>query len=263
MRVRVVTALFDLGRQRDYIQWLLSTCAVPAPMTIFLHDRYADAVPRILAARGNHETTVVLQPIEAVPLWCDVPRVKRVLAQSESVWPRMRAALEFNHPAYTALVHSKPHWVLQAAAITDADVYIWIDAGLSRTWDSDKFLTQPNEAFLQQCVQRAQVAFAVNPTDFEYRKAQLHGNNIWGYAGSGACAGILVGSRAAWQALAPLMRGVWERAMLGTKQVDNEQNALCALHDAGATCLLPQPFPDPYISGAFRFPFMYTVFTHR
>lgn len=135
MTISAVTALYDIGRAHkdgrsiaDYVGWLNKTLKLPVPFTVFL-DPAID--------RGSIHTKagdcVISVPKEDFPLFRHRARVNQICAES----PRVnRNDLTFKLPEYGILVMSKFEMIRRAAEQSDADGLLWMDAGLSRFFDS-------------------------------------------------------------------------------------------------------------------------------
>lgn len=129
--VTAVTALYDVGRAgidgrsvHEYVRWLNETLRIPLPFIVFLAPDFdasevqlkpGDKIVRV--AKADFATFAQRDTIE------------QIIRTSETV---NRRDIAFKLPEYGMLVMSKPEMMKRAAAETDADALIWIDAGLCR-----------------------------------------------------------------------------------------------------------------------------------
>jgi hypothetical protein len=275
-RATIVVALFDLGRGAisgrsidSYIEWARRTLALAAAdVHLVLHDALEARLPELLEERqrtpvtSGFATHVHVWPLERIPLWRDVPRVEDILrrAQDEfaaaplpqprtrSNWLHQAAAFEYRCAKYAPLIHSKP--AIVCAAMEDdvlhgrplADVYVWLDAGISRLVDRGIQTTAVRQRIVERALREDAVLvarrndlpsyYALPPRDI------LHG----GYGGGGVFGGALLGPPAKWQKFREETEATWRRLLANDRVVSEETtwsvliasgSAAGYLHDVG------------------------------
>lgn len=131
MQITAVTALYDLGRashdgrgMNDYIAWLNKTLQVPLDFIIFLDPSFDTS-----QIQKKQNDRIVRVAFGDLLMSAHLPQVREIIARSKNI---NRRDLTFRLPEYSTLVMSKPEFMRRAAAITETEHLIWIDAGLSR-----------------------------------------------------------------------------------------------------------------------------------
>lgn len=258
-RAAAVTALFDIGRKSNdgraietYASWLIRTCALaPCDLHVFLQDTLANNIPAIYAARdawtrAGARTVVHVMPLECVSLMRDAPRVAAVLRAAHAAradgGPRSPAnwlvepwVLEYTNERYAPLIHSKPSFVVSAAAhdVAHADVpphaYIWLDAGISRFVSPETTFLRVRAGAIDRALQTGGLQLAASDDYAWHVRHTYEGLLGCGYGGGAFMAGVVIGTQAAWAELRAMTHTAWERDMLQRGRVCNEQMTWAAL----------------------------------
>ena len=161
-RITAVTALYDIGREAidgrttdDYLVWLNATLRLPVPFVIYLDPKIDPA--KVKTKPGD---TVIQQPKELFKPFSWSRQVESICRHSRAI--RTRRDIAFLLPAYGMMVNSKIYALQDAEKRTDADVLLWLDAGISRFFADDLAGCRVDEAFADD-LSRAPMAFVADP----------------------------------------------------------------------------------------------------
>jgi hypothetical protein len=141
MTSTVITALFDIGRDKDcgdgrsinqYKQWFDKTLSLNVPMVIYTEKQFEKF---IWERRKKDNTKVVIQKLNKIPYYSYKDKLDSVLSD-----PSYKAnimdphRIECNLSLYNIIQYSKFDWILEAIEeeYFDTDYYFWMDAGCSR-----------------------------------------------------------------------------------------------------------------------------------
>jgi hypothetical protein len=161
-RITAVTALYDIGREAidgrtadDYLVWLNATLRLPVPFVIYLD-------PKIDAAKVKTKPgdTLIQQPKELFKPFSWSRQVESICRHSRAI--RTRRDIAFLLPAYGMMVNSKIYALQDAAKRTDADVLLWLDAGISRFFADDLAGCRIDEGFGAKLAS-APITFTADP----------------------------------------------------------------------------------------------------
>jgi hypothetical protein len=129
----LVTALYDIGRADRpfllYRKWTEETLQLPYPFVVFCRPW---DVHWIVHARANRETLIIVE--DRFPLENLTDRVRAILTRVAGG----RTNPEWTNPRYIPLQFSKAVWLTRAMTRNPfhSHSFFWIDAGLSRFFDS-------------------------------------------------------------------------------------------------------------------------------
>lgn len=140
MKVRVITALFDIKRDEngdgrkieEYLSWFKDTLKLKCDMTIYTEERFLDFVN--LNRSGEFETDIIIQKLETVPFYNKRNVIKEIIT-SEDYKSKMRDTnrIECYLPEYNIIQYSKFGWLKEVCdKNTNHDYFLWMDAGCSR-----------------------------------------------------------------------------------------------------------------------------------
>jgi hypothetical protein len=147
MRVRIITALFDIKRDEkgdgrkieDYLNWFSETLKLKCDMTIYTEERFVEFVNQ---NRSNQfETDVVVQNLEDIPFYHWRNTINEIII-SEDYKLKMKDTnrIECYLPEYNLIQYSKFGWLEQAVEKNiNHDYFLWMDAGCSRFFDGFNF----------------------------------------------------------------------------------------------------------------------------
>lgn len=172
MKVRIITALFDIKRDEngdgrkieEYLSWFKDTLKLKCDMTIYTEERFLDFVN--INRSGEFETDIIIQKLETVPFYNKRNVIKEIIT-SEEYKSKMRDTnrIECYLPEYNIIQYSKFGWLKEACdKNTNHDYFLWMDAGCSRffngfdtniEWpskykiDTEKFTIQGNSNYIR------------------------------------------------------------------------------------------------------------------
>jgi hypothetical protein len=168
MKVEVITALFDIGREKygdgrtmdEYLIWFKKTLSLNVTMTIFTEERFKTFVEE---NRNPENTRIIIQNLQDVPFYSWKDKISEII-NSDFFKNKMKDTkrIECINPLYNIIQYSKFGWIKSSIDdnIFNSDYFMWMDAGCSRffgdvdimkTWpnvnslDFNKFLIQGNE----------------------------------------------------------------------------------------------------------------------
>jgi hypothetical protein len=142
-RVWAVTALYDIGREQrgdgrpwaKYLEWFEGTLQMNVPLVVFVDDSLRPMVQRVRSA-VSAPTDIICRPFSECSEWPHLSRVRSILS---SMMKRPTKDLCLVLPEYSVTVFSKFGWMRDAITRHrhEADVFVWIDAGLKRSWSAE------------------------------------------------------------------------------------------------------------------------------
>lgn len=168
MRTEVITALFDIGRDKigdgrtiqDYLSWFEKTLSLNTTMTIFIDEQFLDFVSE---RRSPENTQIIVQKLEEIPFYPWREKIEEIIT-SNNYKSKMSDTkrIECINPLYNVIQYSKFGWIKRAIELNkfNSDYFMWMDAGCSRFFGSfntsdswpnqekikiDKFLIQGNQ----------------------------------------------------------------------------------------------------------------------
>jgi hypothetical protein len=155
-KVKVVTALFDIGREKlgdgrtmyQYLNWFEKTLSLKVPMVVYTEKKFRKFVEE---RRSPEFTKIVIQKIEEIPMYKHREKIKEVIKNPEYI-SRIKdnSRIECNLDLYNIIQYSKFGWLQKEILQNDkSDFYFWMDAGCSRFFgDFDFSKKWPN---LENC----------------------------------------------------------------------------------------------------------------
>ena len=165
-RVKIVTALFDIGREKlgdgrsieQYLEWFSKTLELNSYMEIYTEEKFKEFVEE---RRDPELTKVIIQNIEDIPAYKYKEKISDII-NSESYLSRIKdsSRIECRLDLYNVIQYSKFGWLKNSISHGNVeDFYFWVDAGCSRFFDGfdtkedwpllknipdDKFIIQGN-----------------------------------------------------------------------------------------------------------------------
>jgi hypothetical protein len=144
MSITLVTSLYDIDRENkgdgrtfdQYLSWFKETLKIKSPMIIFVDKELENFVKE---NRKGLPTKIVLQSIEQIPYYFLNDKIEKIL-NDKNYKSKIGAPerVECKMGIYNTLIYSKFKWVKYAIEKNyfNSDYFMWIDAGLSRFFES-------------------------------------------------------------------------------------------------------------------------------
>jgi hypothetical protein len=148
MKTEIITALFDIGRDKigdgrtmqDYLEWFETTLKLNTTMTIFIEEEFFSFVNE---RRNPENTQIIIQKLEEVPFYNWKNKIEEIIT-SENYKSKMAdiKRIECINPLYNVIQYSKFGWIKNAIELNkfDSDYFMWMDAGCSRFFDDVNIL---------------------------------------------------------------------------------------------------------------------------
>lgn len=173
MKIRAVTAFYDIGRERegdgrktnDYLAWLNATLRLPLPFTIYL-------------APEQDASALVLKPEDRIARlpWSELyparwlPQIEAICAEREK-FPS-KDDLTYRLPKYGPTNFAKLD--LLAREASNAEFVMWIDAGASRLtrYNFAELVFRP--AIFDQIMRDADLAIGARHHLYDYVRGRPH-----------------------------------------------------------------------------------------
>jgi hypothetical protein len=145
MNVTVITALYDIGREKygdgrsieEYLTWLEKTLKLNCNFVIYTEERFQNFIS---SRRGTANTKIILQKLEDVPYFKYKKDMDRIIL-SEDYRKKIGDVnrVECNLSLYNIIQYSKFEWIRDAInnSYLNSEFYFWMDAGLSRFFNTD------------------------------------------------------------------------------------------------------------------------------
>jgi len=171
MKVRIVTALFDIQRDKDgdgrsidqYLIWFKETLKLKCDMTIYTEQKFEKFIWENRS--DKYQTEIVFQKLEEIPFYKWRNKIDEII-NLESFKSKMKDLnrIECYLPEYNIIQYSKFGWLKESIERNKDDYFFWMDAGCSRffngfnlelEWpnrskiDINKFTIQGNSNFVQ------------------------------------------------------------------------------------------------------------------
>ena len=157
-KVKVITALFDIGREKlgdgrtmdQYLNWFEKTLSLKVPMVIYTEEKFRKFVEE---RRDLEFTKIVIQRLEEIPMYKHRNRMNEIIKNPYYLSKiRDNSRIECNLDLYNVIQYSKFGWLEEEILRgEDSDFYFWMDAGCSRFFgDFDIFLNWPNLEILDE-----------------------------------------------------------------------------------------------------------------
>ena len=158
MKVRIVTALFDIKREKlgdgrkieDYLIWLKKTLQLKCEMTIYTEEKFKDFI--IQNRKNDYKTDIIIQDFTETPFYINNNKIKDIL-KSDYFKSTMKDLnrIECYLSEYNVIQYSKFGWLKDTVEKNNnSDYFIWMDAGCSRFFnDFDLSNEWPNKNKLE------------------------------------------------------------------------------------------------------------------
>lgn len=140
--VKVITALFDIGRERlgdgrtmdQYLNWFERTLSLQVPMVIYTEEKFKEFVEK---RRDLAFTKIVIQKLEEIPMYKHRERINEIIKNPDYLAKiKDNSRIECNLDLYNVIQYSKFGWLeKEISQGDDSDSYFWMDAGCSRFFD--------------------------------------------------------------------------------------------------------------------------------
>lgn len=140
MKVRIVTALFDIRRDEigdgrtieQYLYWFSTTLKVKCDMTIYTESKFIDFIKENRI--DEYDTKIIVQNIEDTPFYCWRDKIEDIIT-SDYYKSKMNdvSRIECFLPEYNVIQYSKFGWLKETSDNNNNyDCFFWMDAGCSR-----------------------------------------------------------------------------------------------------------------------------------
>jgi len=151
MKVKVVTALFDINRDikgdgrklEDYLKWISDTLRLKSDFVIFTEEKFYD---HISDCRKNspYKTDIIVQKLEEIPFYKNIEKIKKVfLTEDYKSKIKDPSRIECYLPEYNIIQYSKFGWIEESSKLfEDSDYFIWMDAGCSRFFENYNYIDE-------------------------------------------------------------------------------------------------------------------------
>lgn len=157
MKVEIVTALFDIDREKkgdgrtmaEYLSWFDETLSLKCDMTVFVPREFQDFVFEKRKSAPN-DTNIVIHEFEECPYYKYIRDIDQVL-KSKEYRDKIQdpSRIECILPEYSVIQYSKFKWLERSAGISNPDYLFWMDAGCSRFFNGFDFSREwPNKTLI-------------------------------------------------------------------------------------------------------------------
>ena len=139
MKTKVVTALFDIGREKydgrsieNYLDWFAKTLQLNCEFVVFTEDKFKDFV-----FEHCPSATVIIQKLEEIPYYELNDTINRIIHSAEYRSKMLDTdRIECNLSLYNVIQYSKFGWLSHTMnRFPDYDRFFWMDAGCSRFFE--------------------------------------------------------------------------------------------------------------------------------
>jgi len=232
-RVKIVTALFDIGREKSgdgrsiekYLEWFSKTLELNSYMEIYTEEKFRGFIEE---RRDPKLTKVIIQNLEDIPAYKYKERISDIINR-ESYLSRIKdnSRIECRLDLYNVIQYSKFGWLKNSISYGNVDdFYFWMDAGCSRFFDG----FDPNEGWpiLKNLTADKFIIQGNYNTSIIYP-----GMNIDSYKWESDCilVGTLFGGRGDIVSdISDMVMEIMEKDMLDEDTINNEQIALGILY---------------------------------
>ena len=164
--VKVVTALFDIGRERygdgrsvdQYLKWFSKTLEINSYMEIYTEEKFVNFIEK---RRDPDLTNIIVQNLDEIPAYPYREKIYEII-KNQTYLSKIKDGdrIECKLDLYNVIQYSKFGWLKQSIERGGSnEYYFWIDAGCSRFFDGfdvsknwpvieklslDKFMIQGN-----------------------------------------------------------------------------------------------------------------------
>jgi hypothetical protein len=137
--IRVITALFDIGREKDgdgrsidqYLEWFSKTLELNSYMEIYTEEKFVDFIEK---RRDPNLTNIIVQNLEDIPAYVYRKKISEII-KDPSYLSKIKDndRIECNLDLYNVIQYSKFGWLKESIERgRPDDYYFWMDAGCSR-----------------------------------------------------------------------------------------------------------------------------------
>jgi hypothetical protein len=143
MRIAIVTALFDINREKlgdgrkidEYLSWFEKTLKLKCDFVVYTEEKFKKFVEKN-RQETDYKTTIVTQNLNKIPYF-KYREVINLIINSLEYRSKIKDVnrIECNLPEYNAIQYSKFGWLEHTAQNYSYDYIFWMDAGCSRFFD--------------------------------------------------------------------------------------------------------------------------------
>ena len=148
MKVKIVTALFDINREdkgdgrriEEYLEWFKYTLKLKCDFVIYTEERFKDFVNEI-RKDIEYNTDIIIQKIDEIPFYKNREKIKNII---ESDYYKSKIndinRIECYLPEYNIIQYSKFGWLKKTIQDhNEYEYFIWMDAGCSRFFNGHDY----------------------------------------------------------------------------------------------------------------------------
>lgn len=231
-KVKIITALFDIGREaygdgrsmQTYLNWFSKTLELKADMVIYTEEKFYDFV---VSRRSLGRTEIKVQKISEIPYFKYRERISRIL-KDPSYLSKIKdsSRIECKLDLYNVIQYSKFGWLKDEVDNgNEENFYFWMDAGCSRFFsDFDLENEWPNshvfsskKFIIQGNINTQRILPGLVPEEYKWNNECILVGTLFGGNGK-----IL-------KKISSEIRKIFEEEMLNHNMVNNEQIALAIL----------------------------------
>jgi hypothetical protein len=241
MSITLVTALYDINRETngdgrtfdEYLSWFSQTLKIPSPMVIFVSKSLVSFVEKY---RNNLPTKIVEQEIDEVPYYFLNEKIKAIL-ESVDFKNKIGAPnrVECKNPLYNVIIFSKFQWVKKVIKENyfNTDLFMWMDAGLSRFFDSDDLNNHyPSKNGLYSMNENKDKVIIQTSMSYypDLVNADVCTEEYFWDARTWVMAGLWGGGGQVLTKFCNLIDDVLQKKMISNNVINNEQNAMAYVY---------------------------------
>jgi len=231
--VKVITALFDIGRDKSgdgrtmdqYLEWFEKTLRLKTRIVVYTEESIKKAIENKI---DQDLVEFKIQRLEEIPMYYTKEKIGDIISNPEYKSKILdNSRIECNLDLYNVIQYSKFGWLEKEIEIGDTnDFYFWMDAGCSRffsdfdtslNWpdpnklDSDKFIIQGN-------FNTESIYSSMDIDEYKWDNNCILVGTLFGGCGT-------VVSK-----VSKMILSIFEDEMMNQKMVNNEQIALGILY---------------------------------
>jgi hypothetical protein len=236
--ITIVTSLYDIGRENldgrswdSYLEWFKKTLDINSPMVVFVDNSTSEFVE---TNRAGKKTLIISEPIEKAPYY-NLKDSMDLIIQSDEYRRKIKDSnrIECKSSLYNIIQYSKFGWVERAADINqfDTDLYLWLDAGISRFFDfleittdnkypSDSFLKSISDMYNEVFIQIFMSSYPDLVNSISLSEEYLTDNRSY------VAGGIFIASRTSIKNIKKEIDNILSNLMLEKGFINNEQIAM-------------------------------------
>lgn len=250
MTATLVTALYDINRENngdgrkfdEYLKWFSQTLRIPSPMVIYVPNNLVSFVE---THRKYFPTKIVVQELKEVPYYFLNEKIQNILTDPEFINKiGSPDRVECKNSLYNIIIFSKFKWVKESIKKNyfNTDLFMWMDAGLSRFFDEkDLDNPYPSSNGIQSMLDNkdkvvVQTSMSYYP-DLVYAD-KCNEDYFWD-ARTWVMAGLWGGGKNPLNKFCDLIDEVLQQKMIFNHVINNEQNAMAYVY---------KNYPDLFIA---------------